>query len=181
MLFCAQHERKRVALFNRRCTPLKPARLLPPLPHAEEYRLIALAPRLSDCSQWCKRVVSGVALMTMTHDHDWIVTFPPLLASVSAVVEQIKLILPALEEDPGINSALTEICQILRVGFEDKIAQVKVDFHTFCFVCDCQHLRSGCRKSLPRWATSAFPPKFLKCKNADEFNYCRQRTCTLVD
>lgn len=32
--------------------------------------------------------------------------------------------LPALEEDPGINSALTELCQVLRVGFEDKIAQV---------------------------------------------------------
>ena len=32
--------------------------------------------------------------------------------------------LPALEQDPGINSALTEICQVLRVGFEDKIAQV---------------------------------------------------------
>ncbi|CAB1118634.1 unnamed protein product [Ectocarpus sp. CCAP 1310/34] len=41
-----------------------------------------------------------------------------------AAVLKIKLILPALEEDPGINSALTELCQILRVGFEDKIAQV---------------------------------------------------------
>lgn len=38
---------------------------------------------------------------------------------------QIKLLLSVLEEDPGINSALTEICQVLRVGFEDKIAQVK--------------------------------------------------------
>lgn len=31
--------------------------------------------------------------------------------------------LPSLEEDPGINSALTEISQVLRIGFEDKIAQ----------------------------------------------------------
>ncbi|CAM9666707.1 unnamed protein product, partial [Hapterophycus canaliculatus] len=41
-----------------------------------------------------------------------------------AAVLKIKLTLSALEEDPGINSALTEICQVLRVGFEDKIAQV---------------------------------------------------------
>lgn len=40
---------------------------------------------------------------------------------------QIKLLISVLEEDPGINSALTEICQVLRVGFEDKIAQVKGD------------------------------------------------------
>lgn len=37
----------------------------------------------------------------------------------------MKLMLPDLEDDPGINSALAEICQVLRVGFEDKIAQVK--------------------------------------------------------
>lgn len=32
--------------------------------------------------------------------------------------------LPSLSDDPGVNSALGEICQVLRVGFEDKIAQV---------------------------------------------------------
>lgn len=35
--------------------------------------------------------------------------------------------LPSLEEDPGINSALTEICQVLRIGFEDKIAQASYE------------------------------------------------------
>lgn len=39
--------------------------------------------------------------------------------------------LPALEEDPGMNSSLAEICQVLRVGFEDKIAQVT---GSVCFV-----------------------------------------------
>lgn len=51
--------------------------------------------------------------------------YNPLLASVLVFDAQIKLMLPALEEDPGINSALTELCQVLRVGFEDKIAQVR--------------------------------------------------------
>ncbi|CAM9307168.1 unnamed protein product [Laminaria digitata] len=41
-----------------------------------------------------------------------------------AAVLKMKLMLPAMEDDPGINSALAEICQVLRVGFEDKIAQV---------------------------------------------------------
>lgn len=41
------------------------------------------------------------------------------------IIAQMKLMLPAMEDDPGINSALAEICQVLRVGFEDKIAQVR--------------------------------------------------------
>lgn len=48
-----------------------------------------------------------------------------LAALLSVIVGQIKLMLPALEEEPGINYALTELCQVLRVGFEDKIAQVR--------------------------------------------------------
>lgn len=48
---------------------------------------------------------------------------------------QIKLLLSVLEEDPGINSALTEICQVLRVGFEDKIAQVKRGVIAWLFWC----------------------------------------------
>lgn len=53
------------------------------------------------------------------------------------LVAQIKLLLPALEEDPGINSALGEICQVLRVGFEDKIAQVNGACGDVCCLCDC--------------------------------------------
>lgn len=41
------------------------------------------------------------------------------------IIAQMKLMLPAMEDDPGINSALAETCQVLRVGFEDKIAQVQ--------------------------------------------------------
>lgn len=42
-----------------------------------------------------------------------------------AAILKIKLLLPSLEDDPGINNAIAEICQVLRVGCEDKIAQVK--------------------------------------------------------
>lgn len=49
----------------------------------------------------------------------------PMLALGVHTIAQMKLMLPAMEDDPGINSALAEICQVLRVGFEDKIAQVQ--------------------------------------------------------
>lgn len=69
------------------------------------------------------------------------------------LVTQIKLMLPALEEDPGINSALTELCQVLRVGFEDKIAQVR---RTFCVSVFLLSGRCGDRNYCPGYPLRQF-------------------------
>lgn len=68
-----------------------------------------------------------------------------MLALGVRIIAQMKLMLPALEDDPGINSALAEICQVLRVGFEDKIAQVRelsMRYERCCYIqCNMFSLR----------------------------------------
>eukprot|EP00903_Cladosiphon_okamuranus_P013509 g12582.t1 len=73
-----------------------------------------------------------------------------------AAVLKIKLMLPALEEEPGINSALTELCQVLRVGFEDKIAQV---FLTTLDLLDAALLSIGaCKEARHNHVVAALEP-----------------------
>eukprot|EP00752_Nemacystus_decipiens_P007074 g6339.t1 len=73
-----------------------------------------------------------------------------------AAVLKIKLMLPALEEDPGINSALTELCQVLRVGFEDKIAQV---FLTTLDLLDAALVSiGGCKEARHNHVVAALEP-----------------------
>lgn len=76
---------------------------------------------------------------------------PPGPAPVSC--RQIKLSLAALDKDPDINSVLAEICQVLRVGFEDKIAQVNDEHELPAFSCgrlEVVSRRTVCARSIAR-------------------------------